>query len=97
MKFLENYATASWGLATGLAWLWAFLGLLVVACVLVSGGIGVLVFIDVQLEMWHERRGHVRMVGSDGRERWVSIQPEARAALERTVAEIRDLPEVRRG
>lgn len=94
---MTDFLQALYGLVTGLWWLWAFIILLAVMCLMISGGIGVLIFIDLKLEKWHERRGHVRVVGANGREQWVPLHPESRAALERTYAEIQSLPEVRRG
>ena len=95
--FVDNYLAVLAGLGDGLGWLWLFLIALVVAILLINGGIGVLILIDQAREKWHESRGHVRVVGANGREQWVPIHPESRAALERTFTEIRDLPEVRRG
>ena len=37
--FLVRFATATWSLVAGLAWLWSFLLVLAVACLAVSGGI----------------------------------------------------------
>lgn len=40
--YLANYATATWALLAGLAWLWAFLAVLVVVCLAMTGGVVVL-------------------------------------------------------
>lgn len=95
---MSDFVTATWALIVGLWWLWAFLGCVAIASLAISGGIGLLIFIDVQVERWHRRRGHVRVLDLvTGRERWAPVPPAAQAALERTAAEIRSLSEVRRG
>lgn len=92
---MSDFLDTAVAIGTGLWWLWAFIGCLVVACLLISGGIGALAVLDDVLERWHHERGHIRAVDDKGRDQWVPAHPKARAAQQ--LDEIRTLPEVRRG